>query len=201
MVDRSRADQLGSTITSSASPSDTPAREHLAAGTLIANRYEIIRLIDHGGMGAVYEAIDRSLHRRIALKTIRTERAYEPRAIERFKREALLARRVTHRNVCRVFDVGHHEGEVFLTMELLAGETLATRIRRDGKLAPDQALPIVEQMVAALGAAHAAGVVHRDFKCSAADARKALAELRAQAGAHGYTQTLRDADAFEHRLK
>jgi tetratricopeptide (TPR) repeat protein/tRNA A-37 threonylcarbamoyl transferase component Bud32 len=166
MADRARADQLGSTITSSVSPSDAPARDYLASGTVIANRYEIVRLIDHGGMGAVYEANDRSLHQRIALKTIRSERAFEPRAIDRFKREALLARRVTHRNVCRVFDVGHHEREMFLTMELLDGETLSARIRRDGKLTPAQALPIVEQMVAALDAAHAAGVVHRDFKCS-----------------------------------
>ena len=80
MVDRGRADALGSTITSSASPSDAPARDYLAPGTLIANRYEIVRLIDHGGMGAVYEATDRSLHHRIALKTVSTERAYDSRA-------------------------------------------------------------------------------------------------------------------------
>ena len=166
MPDPVGVNALVSTVADGETPAEGGGRDDLAPGTMIGKRYLISRLIDHGGMGAVYEAVDCSLVEKIALKTIRTERASEPRAIERFKREALLARRVTHRNVCRVFDVGHYEREVFLTMELLAGETLAAKIRRDGKLSPDQALPIVEQMVAGLEAAHAAGVVHRDFKCS-----------------------------------
>ena len=166
MADLAGGKRLASTVLGSETAAEGAARDDLAAGTMVAGRYLISRLIDHGGMGAVYEAVDCSLVQQIALKTIRTERASHPGTIERFKREALLARRVTHRNVCRVFDVGHYEREVFLTMELLAGETLAARIRRDGKLSVEQALPMIEQMVAALGAAHAAGVVHRDFKCS-----------------------------------
>ena len=154
-----------STLTNSELAPEGGARHEIVAGSVVAERYEIVRLIAHGGMGAVYEAQDLSLRERVALKTIRSERASDARAVERFKQEALLARRVTHKNVCRVFDVGYHADEMFLTMELLDGETLSARIKR-GRLTPEEALPLVEQMVAALAAAHHAGVVHRDFKCS-----------------------------------
>ena len=87
------------------------------------------------------------------------------RALERFRREIQLAHRVTHPNVCRVFDVVQPpEGPPFLTMELLVGETLSARLHRDGALATEQALPIAVQLAAGLEAAHAAGVLHRDFK-------------------------------------
>ncbi|MGZ3407709.1 MAG: protein kinase domain-containing protein, partial [Polyangia bacterium] len=138
----------------------------LTSGRAFGERYRIIRFIGHGGMGDVHEAEDLSLRHRVALKTIRAERAADALALERFRREALLARRVTHRNVCRVFDVGFHAGAMFLTMELLDGETLSARIKRGGRMSVDEALAIVEQIVAALGAAHRAGVVHRDLKCS-----------------------------------
>src|SRR5207245_4200576 len=88
--------------------------------------------------------------------------------------EILLARKVTHPNVCRIFDVFHHRVEpsgggpetelIFLTMELLRGETLAERLRRFGRMTTAEVLPVARQMVAALEAAHAAGIVHRDFK-------------------------------------
>jgi len=135
-------------------------------GSVFANRYEIVRFIAQGGMGAVFEAHDRALDQRLALKTIRAEHGSDRRRVERFNREVLLARRVTHANVCRVFDVGHHGDVVFLTMELIAGETLAERLRRDGAMRASDALPIVEQIIAGLSAAHRAGVVHRDLKCS-----------------------------------
>ena len=133
-------------------------------GDLIAGRYRIARFIAQGGMGEVYEAEDVTLGERIALKTVSVERAGDPRADDYFRRELLLARKVTHPNVCRLFDVGLHEHTRFLTMELLAGETLAARIHKGGRFDPGAALPIVEQMTAALAAAHAVGVVHRDFK-------------------------------------
>jgi tetratricopeptide (TPR) repeat protein len=132
-------------------------------GDLIAGRYRIVRFIAQGGMGEVYEAEDVTLGERIALKTVSVERSGDPRADEYFRRELLLARKVTHSNVCRLFDVGVHDQTRFLTMELLAGETLAARIRRR-PLEPAEALPIVQQMTAALAAAHAVGIVHRDFK-------------------------------------
>ena len=145
-------------------------------GTLVAGRYRIVRFIGEGGMGEVYEAHDIELHESVALKTVRPEIATDAHAVLRFRREVHLARQVTHPNVARIFDIGHHGtratedgvergGEVtFLSMELLSGETLSARLRREGRMTPDQALPLVAQMAAGLAAAHKAGVVHRDFK-------------------------------------
>src|SRR5215831_2716237 len=140
-----------------------PAPVRFREGDVIAGRYRIARFIAQGGMGEVYEAEDVTLGERIALKTVSVERSGDPRADEYFRRELLLARKVTHPNVCRLFDVGVHDQTRFLTMELLAGETLAARIRRRPLESAD-ALPIVQQMTAALAAAHAVGIVHRDFK-------------------------------------
>ncbi|HKS95180.1 MAG TPA: serine/threonine-protein kinase, partial [Terriglobia bacterium] len=142
---------------------------------VVAGRFRIVRLIGRGGMGEVYEAEDLELRERVALKTVRTRGAPDRRAVERFKREINLARKVTHPNVCRTFDLYHHrpdpespdgeDGEVtFLSMELLPGETLAERIRRRGRMSISEALPIVQQMAVALHAAERAGIVHRDFK-------------------------------------
>ena len=119
-------------------------------------------------MGSVYEAIDRELDVRLALKTLRAESA-APSALERFKREIHVARQVTHPNVCRLYDLGRHrsaEGQdlVFLTMQFLDGETLRERLNRAGRLSPEESLPLVRDMAAALDAAHQAGIVHRDFK-------------------------------------
>jgi serine/threonine protein kinase len=147
----------------------------LSAGELLDHRYRVGGFIGRGGMGEVYEAEDVDLRVQIALKVIRPEIAADARAIARFKREIQLARKVTHPNVCRIFDVGYHgrvweaasgttRGLTFLTMELLRGETLSARLRRAGRLSTQEALPMVEQMAAGLAAAHQAGVVHRDFK-------------------------------------
>ena len=136
----------------------------LAEGEVLAGRFKIVRFIARGGMGEVYEAEDQVLRERVALKTIRPDVASDPRTMERFLREVHLARSVTHPNVSRTFDVFHHDTLAFLTMELLAGHTLAERLSRSGRMQPDDALPLIEQMAAALTAAHEAGVVHRDFK-------------------------------------
>ncbi len=140
----------------------------------LASRYRILRFIGQGGMGEVYEAEDLELRERVALKTIRPEIATHDHALERFKREILLARKVTHPNVCRIFDLQYHRvtGEsggregvtTFLTMELLEGETLSQRLRRAQRITPTEAFPMVAQMAAGLAAAHRAGIVHRDFK-------------------------------------
>ena len=140
-----------------------------APGAVLDGRYRIVRFIAAGGMGEVYEAEDRMLGTQVALKTIRPELVARTQMLERFRREILLARRVTHRNVCRIFDLGHHPadesgpGLTFLTMELLRGETLRARLLR-GAMSAAEALPLATQMGAALAAAHDAGVVHRDFK-------------------------------------
>ncbi len=145
----------------------------LSVGQVLSGRFRIIRLIGFGGMGEVYEAKDLDLGERVALKTIKPEIASQPRSLARFKKEIQLARRVTHPNVCRMIDLGHHRpppGDpsacvvTFLTMELLEGETLAARLRRERRMATVEALPLVQQMAEALAAAHDAGVVHRDFK-------------------------------------
>jgi serine/threonine protein kinase len=140
----------------------------LSDGELVAGRYRVVKLLARGGMGEVYQAEDQELREPVALKIIRSEIANDDRTIKRFRREVQLARKVTHRNVCRCYDVGHHSADgkpqvSFLTMELLCGRTLSERIR-GGALSTDEALPIVQQLVAALDAAHAAGIVHRDFK-------------------------------------
>jgi serine/threonine protein kinase len=155
-----------------------PPAEHgetlLRIGEVIAQRYRIVRFIAGGGMGEVYEALDGKLNDRIALKMIRARVAENPTSLERFRREIVLARKVTHPNVCRVFDVGSHRVPspdeagrthelAFLTMELLDGETLSQRLKQ-GPLSLTEALPLLAQMGAALDAAHDAGVIHRDFK-------------------------------------
>ena len=133
-------------------------------GDLLVGRFRIVRLVGRGGMGEVYEAHDELLDQTVALKTIRPEIVGEPQMEERFRREVLLARQVTHPNVCRVFDYVRTDKFGFLTMEFLEGETLAHFLRRQKRLTLDEARPLIDQMVAALTAAHRAGVVHRDFK-------------------------------------
>jgi tetratricopeptide (TPR) repeat protein len=150
-----------------------PGEQAFAAGGLVAGRYRILRLIARGGMGEVYEAEDLELQGRVALKTLRSEAVLAPRALDRFRQEILLARKVTHRNVCRIFDVGWHreEGEepgrgtvMFLTMELLPGVTLAERLKQVTRIPAQEAALLLRQMGEALAAAHRAGVIHRDFK-------------------------------------
>lgn len=135
-------------------------------GTMIAGRYRIEAYLAAGGMGQVYRAYDVELGVPLALKTIRPEIAADPASLRRFKQEVLLARSVTHPNVCRIFDLQRDDatGASFLTMEFLAGETLASRISREGAFAPAETLPLVRQLADALDAAHRAGIVHRDFK-------------------------------------
>jgi tetratricopeptide (TPR) repeat protein len=140
-----------------------------STGDTVAGRFHIAGFLGAGGMGEVYEAEDLLLNERVALKTLPLDIAGDARAIARLKREMALARQVTHLNVCRVFDVDQHvspSGAViaFFTMELLKGETLAARLQRSGPLSATEAWPLVRQMAAALGTAHAVGIVHGDFK-------------------------------------
>jgi eukaryotic-like serine/threonine-protein kinase len=136
----------------------------LGSTQVIAGRYEVMGLLGVGGMGAVYKVLDRELDEVVALKMLKREIAGSPGIVDRFRREVKLARRVTHPNVARTFDLGEHEGERFLTMEYVEGESLATRIAREGKLPITDVVDIVTAICAGLEAAHAAGVVHRDLK-------------------------------------
>jgi eukaryotic-like serine/threonine-protein kinase len=157
-------------------PLTTPTSDNppstFSPGEIISGRFRVLRLIGRGGMGEVYEARDLDRDVRVALKTIRPEIASDPKTLARFKQEIELALRVAHRNVCRVHDLERHQPPqgsgkpeiVFLTMELLEGETLADRLRRQGRMTCEEALPLIRQMADGLVAAHSVGVIHRDFK-------------------------------------
>src|SRR5579863_6964167 len=133
-------------------------------GRLLAGRYRIIALLGKGGMGEVYRADDLTLGQQVALKFLPDEAARDQGLLERFKNEVRIARRVSHPNVCRVYDVGDIEGHDFFTMEYVDGEDLASLLRRIGRLPEDKALDIARQLCAGLAAAHAKGVLHRDLK-------------------------------------
>lgn len=166
----SQHDEMGGFLEGSSPAESKASGEMLAAGEILAGRYRILESLGSGGMGEVYAAEDQDLGEQIAIKVIRPQTPFGPDLLDRLRREVQLARRVTHPNVCRVFDLGHHQQEnrefVFLTMELIRGETLSTRLKREGKIAPTEALLIAEQLCQALDAAHRAGILHRDFKCS-----------------------------------
>jgi len=136
----------------------------LAPGTLLNNRYEIVRILGEGGMGAVYEARDLELERAIALKVIRPELASDPHILQRFKQELVLARQVSDRNVIRIFDLGEADRVKFITMEYVEGESLHHILRERGKLGPAEAVDIMEQVASGLAAVHREGIIHRDLK-------------------------------------
>jgi serine/threonine protein kinase/Flp pilus assembly protein TadD len=147
------------------------AQPRLAPGEVLAGRFIVRRFIARGGMGEVYEAEDQELRSRVALKTVLASFATDDTALERLKREVLLGRRVSHPNVCRTHELyvtRTADGKAlrFLTMEFLDGETLARRLRREGRLSTDETRILLKHIVAALDAAHAEGVIHRDFKSS-----------------------------------
>jgi len=134
-------------------------------GDLVAGRFEIIRLIGRGGMGEVFEALDQKLGERVAIKVIAREFTLDAGLLERFYREVQSARRISHPNVCRIHDLGEHNGMPYLSMELLEGETLANRLER-GPLPLEQWEEQANQLFDGLRAAHSVGIVHRDLKPS-----------------------------------
>src|SRR5579871_2630637 len=164
---------LSQPVLQAASPTVSSTRKpSFSPGEVISARFRIVRFLARGGMGEVYEAEDIELHERVALKSIRSELLDDAKALERFKREVHLARKVTHPNICRTFDFYRHtfgEGPnratvAFVAMELLEGESLADLLRRTPRMQMEALRPIASQMASGLGAAHAAGVLHRDFK-------------------------------------
>jgi serine/threonine-protein kinase len=133
-------------------------------GRLVAGRYRIIALLGKGGMGEVYRAQDLTLGQAVALKFLPEEANAHEGMLERFKNEVRTARRVSHPNVCRVYDVDEVDGAMFFTMEYVDGEDLASLLRRIGRLPQDKAVEIARQLCAGLAASHAKGVLHRDLK-------------------------------------
>jgi serine/threonine-protein kinase len=133
-------------------------------GRLLASRYRIVALLGRGGMGEVYRADDLTLGQPVALKFLPEEAVRDAGLLERFRNEVRIARRVSHPNVCRVYDVGEVDRHTFFTMEYVDGEDLASLLRRIGRLPSDKALDIARHLCAGLAAAHAKGVLHRDLK-------------------------------------
>lgn len=138
------------------------------SGDLVGRRYRVQRFVARGGMGEVYDAYDRDLQKRIALKTVLSTVVDGQRAVRRLKAEVQLAHRVSHPHVCRIYDIGTHEldggGTLhFFTMEFVDGERLTSRLQR-GALPVADASRIARQLLSGLSAAHAAGILHRDLK-------------------------------------
>jgi predicted Ser/Thr protein kinase len=140
------------------------AEARFLPGALLATRYRIVALLGKGGMGEVYRADDLTLDQPVALKFLPEALARDEDALARFHNEVRIARRVSHPNVCRVYDVGEADGLTFLSMEYVDGEDLASLLRRIGRLPGDKALEIARQLCAGLAAAHREGVLHRDLK-------------------------------------
>jgi serine/threonine-protein kinase len=137
----------------------------LAVGERFAGRYDIQEVLGSGGMGVVYRAFDREVGETVAIKTLRPDLGgIDPTLLERFRQELRLARRITHRNVVRTYDLGEVDGVYYITMELVRGTTVATLIREAGRLDVAATLTIGKQVCRALEVAHEEGVIHRDVK-------------------------------------
>jgi eukaryotic-like serine/threonine-protein kinase len=176
-------------------PGIAAAGDDLQVGTVLAGRYEILKLLGQGGMGAVYKARDSELDRIVALKLIRPELAKNPEILRRFKQELILARQVTHKNVIRIFDLGQSDGIKFITMDFVEGQDLRHLLLEKGKFPPDEAARMMLQICRALEAAHTERVIHRDLKphniMLDADGRVYVMDFGIARSAHlpGMTQT------------
>ena len=144
---------------------ETPISD-LTRGTLFADRYEIIEELGSGGMGKVYRVEDTKANEEIALKLIRPEVAADKKTIDRFRNELTTARKIRHKNVCGMYDLGEKEGAYFITMEFVPGQDLKGLMRQTGQLAVGTTINIAKQICEGLTEAHRLGVVHRDLKPS-----------------------------------
>ncbi len=152
-------------------PSPAPApvkistpQARFVPGTVLAERYRIVAQVGRGGMGEVYRADDLRLGQTVALKFLPVLRGKKPDDLAQLHREVRIARQISHPNVCRVFDIGDSDGVPFLTMEFVDGEDLASLMKRIGRLQPDKAIQLSQQLCAGLAEAHSFGVLHRDLK-------------------------------------
>jgi len=167
-----RPDQTTTSGAATSGPPPTPRdtskapspEESLRVGSVLGKRYEILEQLGAGGMGAVYKVRDRELERIVAMKVIRPELAQTTDALNRFKQELIIAQKVTHKNVSRIYDLAEADGVKFITMEFVEGQSLSHLLQKKGKLEPKQAAAVMVQVCLALEAAHAEGVIHRDLK-------------------------------------
>jgi serine/threonine-protein kinase len=164
MADDRFSETLAAPSTGAASADVESASGSPGGPPILAERYAILGMLGSGGMGNVYKARDLELDELVALKVLRPELVGAPGVLDRFRREVKLSRRVTHPNVARVFDIGEHRGEKFLTMELIDGESLGAILARERRLPVGRVTTLALAICAGLSAAHAAGVIHRDLK-------------------------------------
>jgi serine/threonine protein kinase len=142
---------------------ETPA-QGLVIGSTFAGRYQVVEELGKGGMGAVYKALDTQIDEEVAIKLIRPEIASDEKTLERFSNELKLARKISHKNVCRMYHL-EREGEMpYISMEFLEGEDLKDLIQKKEKLTPGEAIGVAKQVCEGLAEAHRLGVVHRDLK-------------------------------------
>ena len=144
--------------------SDSIDHGRFGPGMVLDGRYRIIGLLGRGGMGEVYRADDLRLGQPVALKFLPQDLHHDPIRLAQFHNEVRTARDVSHANVCRVYDIGEIDGLLYLSMEYVDGEDLATSLRRIGRFPEDKAVDIARQLCAGLAAAHQRGIVHRDLK-------------------------------------
>jgi len=142
---------------------EMPTKE-LTIGSTFAGRYQIIEEIGRGGMGRVYKVLDKDVEEKVALKLLNPEIAADEKIIKRFRNELKFARKITHKNVCRMFDLNEEEGTPYITMEYVPGEDLKSSVRRMGQLTIGKAISVAKQICEGLAEAHRLGVVHRDLK-------------------------------------
>jgi serine/threonine protein kinase/predicted Zn-dependent protease len=141
----------------------TPLQE-LSRGSVFAGRYEILEELGEGGMGKVYRVVDQKINEEVALKLIRPEIAADKNTIERFGNEMKLARKIAHRNVCKMYHLSEEAGNHYIVMEYVRGEDLKGMIRMMGQMSPGQIVSIAKQVCKGLAEAHNLGVIHRDLK-------------------------------------
>lgn len=140
------------------------ASGNLSDGVLFANRYLVIEELGKGGMGSVYRVLDIKVDEEVALKFLNQDVAADHSAIERFRSELRITRKIAHHNVCRVFDLGEEGKSFFITMEYIAGEDLAHMIKRLGQLPAERGYQIARQVCEGLAEVHSLGIIHRDLK-------------------------------------
>ena len=154
----------GTSPTGSITSSGLSRKASLEPGMDFGPRFHIEKLLGAGGMGKVYKAFDKVLSRTVALKTLQPELVTDPTVTQRFKQELLLASKISHKNILRIHDLNEFEGTNYITMAFIEGGDLNQLLKEEGPLSLERTLKIIRQLCEALDAAHAEGVVHRDFK-------------------------------------
>ena len=152
----------GPSVPQNAASSSSSVEGRFPVGSVLGERYRILGLLGGGGMGEVYRAQDLKLEQQVALKFLSAKAASDADLRERLRGEVRIARQISHRNVCRVYDLGEIDGAPYISMEYVDGEDLGSLLRRIGRLPGDKATEFARRLCAGVAAAHERGVLHRD---------------------------------------